>query len=141
MIDASLASERVIERVALVFRALGDRARLRILCAIGAGEKSVGAIAALARTSQASASRHLQALREAGIVTRRREGAQVHYRLADVRYSEMCGKVAEAVSAEQPATISPKLAAELFRIEEGAVLPPGNRAHVATRKGKPRRSP
>jgi ArsR family transcriptional regulator len=66
-----------------VFKALADATRLRILRLLMAGEICVCDIHETLRIPQAKASRHLAYLRRAGLVTTRRDGLWVHYRLAE----------------------------------------------------------
>lgn len=64
----------------LLFRALADPTRRAIferLCR--GGEQTVGALTAQAGVSQPAVSKHLAALREAGLVRDRHEGRQTHY--------------------------------------------------------------
>jgi DNA-binding transcriptional ArsR family regulator len=63
------------------FKAFGDPSRLRILGVLTSGEKSVMDIVDKVGLSQPTVSRHLAILREAGVVTDRREGQQVFYGL------------------------------------------------------------
>ena len=56
--------------------------RLELLDLLSQGERSVEALAAAAGLGLSTASMHLQALKEAGLVARRREGTFIHYRLA-----------------------------------------------------------
>ena len=65
-----------------LFKALADVTRLRILRLLMAGEICVCDIHDTLKIPQAKASRHLAYLRRAGLVTTRREGLWVHYRLA-----------------------------------------------------------
>jgi len=65
-----------------VFKALADQTRLRILGLLAAGEVCVCEIHESLRIPQPTASRHLAYLKRAGLVTDRREGLWVHYRLA-----------------------------------------------------------
>lgn len=65
-----------------LFKALADGTRLRILRLLMAGEVCVCDIHDTLKIPQAKASRHLAYLRRAGLVTTRREGLWVHYRLA-----------------------------------------------------------
>jgi ArsR family transcriptional regulator len=65
-----------------VFKALADQTRLRILGLLAAGEVCVCEIHESLRIPQPTASRHLAYLRRAGLVTDRRDGLWVHYRLA-----------------------------------------------------------
>lgn len=66
-----------------VARAIAHEHRLELLEHLGQGERSVDALAAVCKLSVANASQHLQQLRRAGLVTTRRAGKRVLYRLAD----------------------------------------------------------
>ena len=66
-----------------MFRALGDATQLRILHLLLAGEVCVCDIHDSLKIPQSKASRHLAYLRRSGLVSTRREGLWVHYRLAD----------------------------------------------------------
>jgi DNA-binding transcriptional ArsR family regulator len=64
----------------MLFRALADPTRRAIferLCR--EGEKTVGALTARAEVSQPAVSKHLAALKQAGLVRDRHEGRQTHY--------------------------------------------------------------
>jgi ArsR family transcriptional regulator len=65
----------------LLFRALADPTRLRLLNLIADREICVCYFVEILRTSQPKISRHLAYLRNAGIVAARREGKWMHYRL------------------------------------------------------------
>jgi len=66
----------------LLFRALADPTRLRLLNLIADREICVCYFVEVLRTSQPKISRHLAYLRKAGIVAARRDGKWMHYRLA-----------------------------------------------------------
>jgi ArsR family transcriptional regulator len=66
----------------LFFRALADSTRLRIINLIGDQEVCVCYFVEILKTNQPKISRHLAYLRRAGIVTTRREGIWMHYRIA-----------------------------------------------------------
>src|SRR5438445_13323593 len=66
-----------------LFKALADRTRLRLINMIGDSEVCVCFFVAILKTSQPKISRHLAYLRRAGIVSARREGKWMHYRLGD----------------------------------------------------------
>ncbi len=66
---------------ATVARALGNTHRIEILEHLGQGERSVEALAQRTGLSVANASQHLQHLKRAGLVTTRRDGKFVLYRL------------------------------------------------------------
>jgi ArsR family transcriptional regulator, arsenate/arsenite/antimonite-responsive transcriptional repressor len=63
------------------FLALGDRTRLRLLNLMGDREICVCYFVQILEQSQPKISRHLAYLRKAGIVTARREGKWMHYRI------------------------------------------------------------
>ena len=68
---------------AVVARALGSENRLELLEQLAQGERSVELLAKRTDLSIANASQHLQQMRRAGIVTSRRDGKFVYYRLSD----------------------------------------------------------
>jgi ArsR family transcriptional regulator, arsenate/arsenite/antimonite-responsive transcriptional repressor len=66
----------------VLFRALADRTRLRLLNLMGDDEVCVCFLVEALGMSQPTISRHLAYLRRAGIVAARREGKWMHYRLS-----------------------------------------------------------
>ena len=63
------------------FRALGDETRLDLLGALLTEELSVGELAEVVRLAQPGVSRHLSALRDAGLVVARKQGPATFYRI------------------------------------------------------------
>lgn len=74
---------RHAEEAAALLRALGNEARLKVLCELVGGEHSVGELVKAAGLSQSAVSQHLAKLREEGIVETRRDGQSIFYRLGD----------------------------------------------------------
>jgi ArsR family transcriptional regulator len=68
---------------AAVAKALGHAHRLELLEQLAQGERPVEVLADRTGLSIANASQHLQQMRRAGLVTNRREGKFVYYRLSD----------------------------------------------------------
>ena len=66
---------------ALLFAALADRTRLRLLNLMDGREVCVCYFVEILRQSQPKISRHLAYLRRAGIVAARREGKWMHYKI------------------------------------------------------------
>ena len=88
---------------AAVAKSLGHAHRLELLEQLAQGERSVEVLADRTSLSIANASQHLQHLRRAGLVTNRREGKFVYYRLADDAVLELLGalrRIAERNVAE-----------------------------------------
>jgi DNA-binding transcriptional ArsR family regulator len=73
----------VHEAKATLFRVLGHPARVRILELLRDGERSVGGLQAELELDSGGASQHLAALRRIGLVTSRRDGTSVYYRVDD----------------------------------------------------------
>jgi DNA-binding transcriptional ArsR family regulator len=72
--------------VADMLKALGNRARLMVLCKlVETGEMRVGDLAEAIGLSQSALSQHLAKMRDEGLVAFRREGQVLHYRIADPR--------------------------------------------------------
>lgn len=62
---------------------LANPRRLMILCELLRGERSVGALEAVIGLSQSALSQHLAKLRQAELVTTRRDAQTIYYSLAD----------------------------------------------------------
>lgn len=75
----------LLEEYALVARALSAPARLSLLEQLAQGERGVEALAEKTGLTVANCSQHLQQLRRAALVTSRRDGKAVIYRLTDAR--------------------------------------------------------
>jgi rhodanese-related sulfurtransferase/biotin operon repressor len=75
--------QALFAQFALVAKAAGHPLRLELLEQLAQGDRSVEVLADRTRVSLANASQHLQHLRRAGLVTARREGKFVFYRLAE----------------------------------------------------------
>jgi ArsR family transcriptional regulator len=76
------------QRFAAVGRALADPKRLCVLESLAEGELSVGDLSTRVRCQVPNMSQHLAVLRSAGLVSTRREGSTIYYRLADTRVIE-----------------------------------------------------
>src|SRR6266567_9491933 len=79
----------VHEAKATLFRVLGHPARVRILELLRDGERSVGALQGELALDSGGTSQHLAALRRIGLVTPRRDGTSVYYRVDDERTFEL----------------------------------------------------
>ena len=76
--------------VARVLRALSNERRLMILCKLVEwGEANVTALGEAVGLSQSALSQHLAMLREQGLVTFRRQGQTLWYRIADERVERL----------------------------------------------------
>lgn len=82
LIDMSRLEASAAQAASLL-RAMSNERRLMILCRLGDGEVQVAAVQASVGLSQSALSQHLAVLREQGLVSSRREGQAVFYRIAD----------------------------------------------------------
>jgi DNA-binding transcriptional ArsR family regulator len=96
----------VFTAVARHFGLLSEPTRLKILHAICQEELSVTMIVAATGATQSNVSRHLARMREAGVVSRRREGTTIYYKVTDPDFVEicrnMCVQIAGRIDARQP---------------------------------------
>ena len=101
----------LVELIARRFRVIGEPMRIKLLDQLRGGETSVQALVEALRASQQNVSKHLGVLYDAGIVSRRKEGTQVYYRVVDAGVFELCETVCGSVQRQ---------VAELNAILEGA---------------------
>ena len=85
--------DKSLRLVAERFRVMGDPLRLRLLHIIKEGERSVGSLVEATGASQANVSKHLQILRRAGLVERRKEGLMAFYSISDPSIFHLCDLV------------------------------------------------
>jgi rhodanese-related sulfurtransferase len=76
------AKTALFDEFARAAKALASGRRIELLDVLANGERTVEVLAGEVDLSVANASQHLQVLRQAGLVTRRRDGTSIHYRLA-----------------------------------------------------------
>ena len=86
--------------VSRLMKALSNPDRLLLLCQLAQGEKRVGELEELVGIVQPTLSQQLGVLRDEGLVSTRREGKNIHYRIdspqalavMSVLYEQFCGK-------------------------------------------------
>ena len=72
------------EEASRVLKLIANERRLLLLCHLAdAGEMTVGGLAAAVGLGQSALSQHLARMRQDGLVTFRRDGQTLHYRIAD----------------------------------------------------------
>ena len=76
------AKTALFDEFARAAKALASGRRLELLDVLANGERTVEVLAGEVGLTVPNTSQHLQILRQAGLVTTRREGTSVHYRLA-----------------------------------------------------------
>jgi ArsR family transcriptional regulator len=97
--DAAALETKAAE-VACILRSLGNERRLLILCKLAEwGEANVNTLAKAVDLSQSALSQHLAKMREEGLISYRRDGQTLWYRIEDARikailsclYTIFCG--------------------------------------------------
>lgn len=94
------------ERLALVFRTLGNATRLGILRRIIENGMCVGELQSELGRSQPNISQHLTVLRDRGMVVARRKGNRMCYTLADPRVAELLALAESIFNTEDSPHIS-----------------------------------
>ena len=85
--ESTFMDERIYSKY---FKAFGEPTRLRILSFLTTKPLTVNDIAEKVGLSQSTVSRHLAVLRDAGILTDRRDGQQVYYSLNKDTVQDCC---------------------------------------------------
>ena len=99
--DSSDAGEdRVFESAAELFSILATPVRLKIISAVCHEEKNVSQLLEIIDTTQPNMSQHLGTLYRSGILSKRREGTQIYYRLQSERAATLCRAVCTQVAIE-----------------------------------------
>jgi DNA-binding transcriptional ArsR family regulator len=82
-VRAAQPDASTVERLAEIFKALGDPTRVRLLSALAAAELCVCDLATLLALSESAVSHQLRLLRSLRLVRTRRDGRMVFYHLDD----------------------------------------------------------
>lgn len=93
-------AERVFAAAAELFGVLSTPLRLRILNSICDHEKGVNEIVGDVHSTQPNVSQHLKVLYLAGIVSRRRNGNSIQYRVQSQQAMQLCRMVCTQIAIE-----------------------------------------
>ena len=81
------------ETRATLFRTFNNASRILILYSLRDKELCVGEIAAEIEATIQNTSQHLQVMKDRGILTSRRQGQTIYYRVVDHKLMRQCGLV------------------------------------------------
>lgn len=98
--DAVVGSDQVFELAAEVFRVMSAPMRLKIISSLCQREKNVSELLGEIKTTQPNMSQHLNTLYQAGVLGKRREGVQIHYRIIDERVASLCRSVCTQIAID-----------------------------------------
>jgi rhodanese-related sulfurtransferase/DNA-binding transcriptional ArsR family regulator len=90
------------EQFARVGKALASGKRLELLDLLAQGERDVASLAAAADLGLTTASAHLQTLRQANLVTTRRDGTRILYRLAGPDVAQLYARMRDVAQSHLP---------------------------------------
>ena len=96
-------SDEVFELASEVFRIMAAPMRLKIISSLCNGEKNVGQLLSEIDTTQPNMSQHLNTLYKAGVLGKRRDGVQIHYRIINDRVVTLCRAVCTQIAIETDA--------------------------------------
>lgn len=86
-------SDDALKLIAARFKALSETSRLKLIIALQHGERNVSQLVEATGLKQANVSRQLQTLTDHGLLSRRREGLEVIYSIAEPGIFDMCHQV------------------------------------------------
>lgn len=89
------------DEAATLLKALSNPARLRLMCALVPGERSVGELEQVLNASQSYVSGQLARLRSEGLVHANRDGRIIRYQLADPRVTPILERIYEVFCPDE----------------------------------------
>ncbi|OYU30980.1 MAG: transcriptional regulator [Comamonadaceae bacterium PBBC2] len=92
--------DHVFERAAELFRVMSAPMRLKIISCLCDGEQNVSYLLEKIATTQPNMSQHLNTLFKSGVLSKRREGVQIYYSIANKQIVNLCRAVCEQIEAE-----------------------------------------
>ena len=95
-----MVDDKIYEIQAEYFKALSHPVRIKIVQYLKEGEKCVCKIVPYLREEQSNVSRHLAALKRAGILSSRKEGVSVYYRVQDENIYKILDLVFSSIKKE-----------------------------------------
>lgn len=90
------------KEISKLFKTIGSAPRIQIMLAIGTGEACVCHLETMLGLRQAYISQHLMALRQAKVLTSRREGRFIYYRLRNTGLLGLLENAAELSGSRIP---------------------------------------
>ena len=82
-IKADMPSDELLQDLGDLFKIFGDTTRIKIMYALYEGEMCVCAISELLNMTQSAISHQLKTLKDANLVSARRDGKEIYYSLSD----------------------------------------------------------
>lgn len=99
-VKKDMPSDETLSELGNLFKIFGDTTRIRILFSLFESELCVCAIADILGMNQSAISHQLKVLKDANLVSNRREGKTIYYFLSDDHVKTMIGQGFEHITEE-----------------------------------------
>ena len=91
-------SDETLAKVSVFLKSIAELTRLKILRSIHDGEKTVSEIMSDTQGTQSNVSKHLAILAASHIVTFRKEGTSIYYKITDPNIVAICDTVCRSIA-------------------------------------------
>jgi rhodanese-related sulfurtransferase/DNA-binding transcriptional ArsR family regulator len=102
MADQAVHKARLYEQTARVAKAMANGKRLELLDLLAQAERTVEALARAAGLGVTTTSAHLQTLKQGGLVSSRRDGTRIFYRLAGDDVADLYARLRDVATDHLP---------------------------------------
>jgi ArsR family transcriptional regulator, virulence genes transcriptional regulator len=102
-VKAIITDKAIFEMQAEICKTLTNPKRIEILNCLRNEEKTVTELVDALGASKANVSQHLAVMRHKGILTTRREGVNIYYRVSNPKVIEACALMKEVLFEQQTA--------------------------------------
>jgi DNA-binding transcriptional ArsR family regulator len=99
-VETDGSADEVYRSAAELFGLLSTPIRLKIISAVCEGERNVSELLSVIPTTQPNMSQHLATLYRSGVLSKRRDGTQIYYKLQSERVATLCRAVCTQVAIE-----------------------------------------
>ncbi len=123
----------LFSQFARVAKAMSSGYRLELLEFLAQGERSVDALAQVSGLTVANTSQHLQQLRQTGLVTNRKDGHKVYYRLSGMDVAALLGSLREV--AERRLADVDRLVDDYLKVKDSLEPVPASKLLERAREG------
>ena len=141
--DKKTSVNKLLPQMAVFLKACADQTRLRLINLLAAeGEVCVCHLVDALNTNQPKVSRHLAYLKRAGLVTDRKDGLWVHYRLAEplANHARQLVECINSCFAESPEMRRDVVKLRAVRTAQPIIgITRSRRRAVSTKSARPRR--
>jgi DNA-binding transcriptional ArsR family regulator len=98
-----ITDKSIFEMQAEICKTLTNPKRIEILNTLRSEEKTVSELVATLGASKANVSQHLAVMRHKGILTTRRDGVNIYYRVSNPKVIEACALMKEVLFEQHAA--------------------------------------